>query len=648
MKSCAFICVVVLFMMLLTSCMGEPQHISQGSVLSDVSVDAEVSPAPEISVCESNVSISESDYDEISDVDESLNESNNGSIATSGNSADVSYTSGIDTSSIDESTQEESSTSPETSATSEPDVSTPVESTIYSGLRVAYVPLDDRPVNVDRVLYLAESAGIELLMPDIDLFSTRLDGLGVTSSGLTHGDRAALMDWLEDIDESCDYFVISLDQLLSGGLVGSRSMTNTDLSFERDIIRRLSNLAGKNTVYLFDTVMRLASTVGYQGYTQQEYDRLRQYGAVARAELTGTSLTIEAIVKGYPFDEQGSRIPTSLTDDQLDRYFSSRERKLHLAEYVLKDAVLKNCYMYIGVDDSCPKTTIQTNEISFLKRLLGENGTISAGTDELGMISFTRLVTDLIPTAEDKVKVSVTYFGGAQNQAADAYDTGTLHENVLLHLKSINCVFTDNAADLSVLVLTRPVAASQMGTYIDRLIQTANNNIKNRIPTVILDVAPSDYSYELEKRLVNEVEISKLLGYSSWNTAANALGIAISQGVTRYCYLEYETQKSVNADSGFIRSLAFAFVKDISYKGFAASGAGKYAWDKEGLTEYMLGGGYQMNATYVLDKLSDGEYIADLSEYSTALMPHISAHDFILPWRRTFEMRFEMSLEIKG
>lgn len=133
MKSCVFICVVVLFMMLLTSCMGEPQHISQGSVLSDVSVDAEVSPAPEISVCESNVSISESDYDEISDVDESLNESNNGSIATSGNSADVSYTSGIDTSSIDESTQEESSTLPETSATSEPDVSTPVESTIYSG-----------------------------------------------------------------------------------------------------------------------------------------------------------------------------------------------------------------------------------------------------------------------------------------------------------------------------------------------------------------------------------------------------------------------------------------------------------------------------------------------------------------------------------
>ena len=41
--------------------------------------------------------------------------------------------------------------------------------------RVAYVPLDDRPVNTDRVEYLAGSLGYELVMPDAETYRTRLD-----------------------------------------------------------------------------------------------------------------------------------------------------------------------------------------------------------------------------------------------------------------------------------------------------------------------------------------------------------------------------------------------------------------------------------------------------------------------------------------
>ena len=41
--------------------------------------------------------------------------------------------------------------------------------------RVAYVPLDDRPVNTDRVEYLAGSLGYELVMPDAEAYRTRLD-----------------------------------------------------------------------------------------------------------------------------------------------------------------------------------------------------------------------------------------------------------------------------------------------------------------------------------------------------------------------------------------------------------------------------------------------------------------------------------------
>jgi hypothetical protein len=46
--------------------------------------------------------------------------------------------------------------------------------------KVAYVPLDNRPVNKERVIYLAQSANVELLMPDEVLYRTALDVLCLT------------------------------------------------------------------------------------------------------------------------------------------------------------------------------------------------------------------------------------------------------------------------------------------------------------------------------------------------------------------------------------------------------------------------------------------------------------------------------------
>ena len=97
--------------------------------------------------------------------------------------------------------------------------------------RVAYVPLDDRPVNTDRVEYLAGSLGYELVMPDAEAYRTRLDEQPLGESGLKYGDRAALYEWVLEQEESgCDRYILSLDQLLSGGLVNSRCFTGADVT----------------------------------------------------------------------------------------------------------------------------------------------------------------------------------------------------------------------------------------------------------------------------------------------------------------------------------------------------------------------------------------------------------------------------------
>ena len=58
---------------------------------------------------------------------------------------------------------------------------------------IAYVPLDDRPDNEERVVYLADSLGYELLLPEQDDYQTRLDGQPLNENGTQYGDRADLV-----------------------------------------------------------------------------------------------------------------------------------------------------------------------------------------------------------------------------------------------------------------------------------------------------------------------------------------------------------------------------------------------------------------------------------------------------------------------
>ena len=185
------------------------------------------------------------------------------------------------------------------------------------GPEVSYVPLDDRPVNADRVVYLAESLGYRAARCRRRT-STAPGWTGrtptptarptATGRGSTRGcqDREAA---------GCDRYVLSLDQLLSGGLVNSRSFAGADVTLQDGTVLTeeaflaaiLDLLAdGENEVYLLDTVMRLAPTVGYDGWDLAGYEALRSYGMAARPTLSGDALTVENIVAAYPLGADGT------------------------------------------------------------------------------------------------------------------------------------------------------------------------------------------------------------------------------------------------------------------------------------------------------------------------------------------------------
>ena len=98
---------------------------------------------------------------------------------------------------------------------------------------IAYVPLDDRTDNLEDVVYLAEASGYQVVLPPGDSYCTKLDGQEPNSSGSKYGDRETLFQWVQDMEaRGCNLYLLSLDQMFSGGLVNSRSVSEpADLVF---------------------------------------------------------------------------------------------------------------------------------------------------------------------------------------------------------------------------------------------------------------------------------------------------------------------------------------------------------------------------------------------------------------------------------
>ncbi len=530
---------------------------------------------------------------------------------------------------------------------------------------LAYVPLDNRPVNVDRVIYEAESAGFNVMMPNEDLYATRLDGQPLNSNGTAYGDSGKLLEWILEMDKKTDYFVISLDQLLSGGLVNSRTLYNTKCYEENKMIDAIIKLSQNNHVYIVDTVTRLAScTVGYQGATIETYNYLRQYNLTPRYVLTDKNLTVKNIVSDYKRDENGRKItvdPKYATE--VSNSLKTRERKLSLIDYMLSVDPSGKIKYFIGIDDSNPQNTIQTNEVNFIQKKLGNRGLIYSGADELGMMAVLNLMIDYYGY---NVNASAVYFGNTEGSGSGSvYDMETVKENVEKHLKSIGVNLVDKEkADMEIVVLTSPSTATLNSKYINKMIDYINNNISKGIPTIVINSAPSAYSGNLEYRMIRECEMSMLLSYSSWGTVGNSIGISLCNGISRYLYLHSRDNSSDKADIAFLKGLIFSYEKDISYirgggktlfndylssKGWSTSNF--YQSDEQiktinaYLEDMLKTSEYNVTVNDITDNLTDCRYFKGLGG-ECGIIGKINLNHYSAPFFRTYEIRFDIGVKL--
>ena len=541
---------------------------------------------------------------------------------------------------------------------------------------IAYVPLDDRPDNEERVVYLADSLGYELLLPERDDYQTRLDGQPLNENGTQYGDRADLYAWvLAREAEGCDRYILSVDQLLSGGLVSSRSMAGENpvtlsdgrtLS-EAELLTELLGLLAadeNNQVWLLDTVMRLAATTGYGGFGLNEYNALRTYGMAARPHLTGAELTVGNIVADYPLGADGQVIRAEaeepLPEGAVEGYLAARERKLRLSQ-TLFDALPGTegrFHVLVGIDDSSEEDSIQKNEIAYLRSRLREGDALLSGVDDLAFKAVARLYLD--ECGWEGADVSVEYFGGTQDQPACAYDYQPLTAIMDEHFDFFDLRPAEpGAAELRILVLTQPADETKKDDYIQAVVRELEGD-SAQTPTVLIDAGNGTYGTAFHEALTEKVQLGRLLSYAGFLDMAIVTGTALSHGVARYAFLRHGEQTDAT-ERAFLRTVADSVLKDFCYKNVVRndilnfvrsdlSGNADNFWtpdiDRDAVLERLESGMAAATAD-VIANLERSNFISALpsaGEYAERGWGGVELTNYRFPWDRAFEIGMDIRL----
>ena len=546
------------------------------------------------------------------------------------------------------------------------------------GKTIAYVPLDDRPDNVERVVYLAESLGYALAMPEKVLYRTALDGQPKNFDSLQRGEPWSLFTWvLEQEAAGCDRYILSLDQLHSGGLVASRSMTGYDIelpgggtvqvhSMLEQLLTALS-ADENNVVWLLDSVMRLAPTVGYEGGTLEDYNAIRAFGALPRRTLEGDALNLEDIGESYWWGPNGENLRSQTKEagayEAALRHVRSRDRKMTLS-YVVQDTLSKPGYenfrLLTGIDDSSLEDCIQKNEIAYLRQGLRTDSEgkqldwLLSGVDDLAFKAVARLYLD--ETGWTGARAAVTYLGGTEDRPACEYDFQPLTEIMEEHLAFFDLREADTA-ELQILVLTQPEDPDQMNAYRKHLIEALRDYRKAQRPAILIDASNGTYGAAVYEALTRDTELGYLTAYSGMLDMAIVTGTALSHGVARYAVLKNGGGTDA-CDRAWARTLADSILKDFCYKGVVRNellgyirndlgGDPNNFWapdlDREDLLQ-RLEEGMKKETSSAIKNLERSRLITSLEPYAEKNWGGIALENYRFPWDRAFEIGMDIRL----
>ena len=414
------------------------------------------------------------------------------------------------------------------------------------GLRVALVPEDDRPVNLQDVAIAAREADIEVVTPP----RTRLGDRAV------EGDADGVVEWLDRLDVAAlDAVVVSTDMLVYGGRLASRQPApDQATSLGRlEAIGRLAARRPELPVYAFGTLLPLAPT-----------GSARRAAVLAKLErwaaLAG-SRDADAVAERDGLAEQ---LPPLL----MTPYLATRARNQAVALATL-NLVARKAIAYLVLETDEPEarglSAIERQAVIAAQaapELEGRTALVPR-TDGLAALLVARAAT-----------VRVDYHPGVQLESegpAAGADRGRLPAPAvaaLIGMAGAHPVQRAGPGDF-VLALAAARDAAGAGAAADRVVKRIEAGRRVALADIAPDGTNQGASVPLVEALRNRRLFSRLLGYAAQGDPRLTISAALSQGVLAGAGLAQGARRDSAAAGRVAEARAYAtlhrLVVDFAY-----------------------------------------------------------------------------------
>lgn len=411
-------------------------------------------------------------------------------------------------------------------------------------MRIAFLPLDERPVTRDAFVKLAAIAGAEAATP-------AREQLG---SLKRPADVDALWAWLEGPGAAADVVIASAELLIYGGLVPSRVGREP---LDRCLAlasrwRDLRRAAPARPLYLSASNLRLPNSAD----ATEEPDYWTEYGPQIfalsfhedRYETTGDPASRDRAAAA------AAAVPPAVLADvrwRRARNLAVLLRLIDLAGDEVFDGLL------IGQDDTAEygwtRRDLRAAAAAVEERRAGARAWVTYGTDELtarllaravvtrrAALPGDRLSADSRATMESQPAVRVTYSAPEHRGVIPRYEGQALDLTVTSHLVTAGCRRVErDRPDVALFVHNSPgdqLEAPDQEPYplaqLDAFFGALDESVAAGVPCALADVRYSNGADRtLVERLLAAPRASGVSAYGGWNTMSNTLGMALAQGL---------------------------------------------------------------------------------------------------------------------
>ena len=394
--------------------------------------------------------------------------------------------------------------------------------------RILLVPLDSRPPCREFVVSGGRIVGWEVRTPPTEY----MDYYSMA------GDTRALSSWLAQEAGDVDTVILSVDQLLSGGLLAAREahISAKDINRLADDLRALHEAHPTVPLHAFYILPRAIPQDGIEGWRERR-------ALLAYARLLGRA------GEGLPVDAtEMERLRTQFPPDYLQSYLAHFEESTALASMLIdltEEGVLAR--LVLGQDDGEEYSVgnLKKAELAALlaqKNIAPTRAMIVHGADEIALSMLTRIAVDeLRADGGTAPRVSLRYAGAGMDGAVFPFMAVSNDVTAREKIAMLGAVHTEESenGDLTLWISAGDSAANTLGTRAPAA-AAIRDMMAHGTPVALVDLSRHFHAEEtlLPIMIEKNVPINALKAYAGWNTASNAIGTALSEALLYHCAMQ--------------------------------------------------------------------------------------------------------------